>query len=167
MAAGGVGCASSCSCWAGRGATSGEGGGSWCRAALGKKIWLRRKWAKMLELESDTVCVLFIRKCAKSGERRSIADDVMWSVAVAEKNSVDALRGKRRCARETGGKLDGQWGGGDSEDARSGGGVRRDCDFVFSDGRGGEVAVDVLSWRRLAVLAKVRRRGMDAENHGK
>ena len=120
MAAGGVGCASSCSCWAGRGATSGEGGGSWCRAALGKKIWLRRKWAKMLELESDTVCVLFIRKCAKSGERRSIADDVMWSVAVAEKNSVDALRGKRRCARETGGKLDGQWGGGDSEDARGG-----------------------------------------------
>ena len=57
---------------------------------MGKKFWLRRKWAKMLELESDAVCVLFIRKCAKSGERRSIADDVTWFVAVAEKNALDA-----------------------------------------------------------------------------
>ena len=60
LGAGSVGGASSCSCWAGRGATGGEGGGSWCRAALGKKFGLRRKWAKMLELERDAVCVCVV-----------------------------------------------------------------------------------------------------------
>ena len=59
--------------------------------SIGKEVWVAAEVGKNVGVgEGCGVCVLCGRKCAKSGERRSTADDVMWFAAVAEKNAVEA-----------------------------------------------------------------------------